>query len=87
MKEHKHANITCKMTLHKEHHSSMYAATFCKHRCVALLPNVKENPPMYILNDFRDHSIPVGKCRMLFCKIESFLELLQHGLVLERVPS
>ena len=36
-------------------------------RCVALLPN------------FRNHSIPVGKCSMLFCKIESILELLQHG--------
>ena len=34
---------------------------------------------MYVLNDFRNHSIPVGKCRMLFCKIESILELLQHG--------
>ena len=22
-------------------------------RCVALLPNFKENPPMYVLNDFR----------------------------------
>ena len=30
-------------------------------RCVALLPNFKENPPMYVLNDFRNHSIPVGK--------------------------
>jgi hypothetical protein len=29
-------------------------------RCVALLPNFKENP-MYVLNDFRNHSIPVGK--------------------------
>ena len=48
-------------------------------RCVALLPNFKENPPMYVLNDFRNHSIPVGECRMLFCKIESILELLQHG--------
>ena len=47
-------------------------------RCVALLPNFKENPPMYVLNDFKNHSIPVGKC-MLFCKIESILELLQHG--------
>ena len=67
MKENKHANITCKMTLHKEHHSSMYATTFCKHccillkMCVGLLPNFKENPPMYVLNDFRNHSIPVGK--------------------------
>ena len=33
---------------------------------------------MYVLNDFKNHSIPVGKC-MLFCKIESILELLQHG--------
>jgi len=48
-------------------------------RCVALLPNFKEIPPMYVLNDFRNHSIPVGKCRMLFCKIESILELLKHG--------
>ena len=48
-------------------------------RCVALLPNFKENPPMYVLNDFRNPSIPVGKCSMLFCKIESILELLQHG--------
>jgi len=48
-------------------------------RCVALLPNFKENPPMYVLNDFRIHSIPVGKCSMFFCKIESILELLQHG--------
>jgi len=48
-------------------------------RCVALLPNFKENPPMYVLNDFRNHSIPVEKCSMLFCKIESILELLQHG--------
>jgi len=47
--------------------------------CVALLPNFKENPPMYILNDFRNHNIPVGKCSMLFCKIESILELQQHG--------
>ena len=48
-------------------------------RCVALLPIFKENPPMYVLNDFRNHSIPVGKCNMLFCKIESILELLKHG--------
>ena len=48
-------------------------------RCVALLPNFNENPPMYVLNDFRNQSIPVGKCRMLFCKIESILEFLQHG--------
>ena len=48
-------------------------------RCVALLPNFKENPPMYVLHDFRNPSIPVGKCSMLFCKIESILELLQHG--------
>ena len=34
---------------------------------------------MYVLNDFRNQSIPVGKCRMLFCKIESILEFLQHG--------
>ena len=47
-------------------------------RCVALLPNFKENPPMYVLNDFRNHSIPVGKCNMLFFKIASILELLQH---------
>ena len=48
-------------------------------RCVALRPNFKENPPMSVLNDFRNHSIPVGKCSMLFCKIESVLELLPHG--------
>ena len=34
---------------------------------------------MYVLDDFRRHSIPVGKCNMLFCKIESILDLLQHG--------
>ena len=33
--------------------------------CAALLPNFKENPPMYVLNDFRNHSIPAGKCSML----------------------
>ena len=38
-------------------------------KCVALLPNFNQNPPMYVLNDFRNHSIPVGKCSMLFCKI------------------
>ena len=48
-------------------------------RCVALLSNFKENPPMYILNHFRNHSIPVRTCSLLFCKIESILELLQHG--------
>ena len=48
-------------------------------RCVAVLPNFKGNPPMYVLDDFRRHSIPVGKCNMLFCKIESILDLLQHG--------
>ena len=30
----KHAKITCKMILHKEHHSSMYATTFCTHCCI-----------------------------------------------------
>ena len=34
---------------------------------------------MYVLNYFRNHSIPVGKCNMLFSKIVSILELLQHG--------
>ena len=34
---------------------------------------------MYVLNYFRNHSIPVGKCNMLFSKIISILELLQHG--------
>jgi len=34
---------------------------------------------MYVLNDFRIHSIPVGQCNMLVCKIETILELLQHG--------
>ena len=68
-----YTGITCKMTLHKEHHS-MYATTFCKHccifkRCVALLPNFNQNPPMYVLNDFRNHSIPVGKCSMRLCEI------------------
>ena len=48
-------------------------------RCVALLPDFKENSAMYVLNDFRTHNIPVGKCSMLFPKIESILEALQHG--------
>ena len=48
-------------------------------RCVALLSNFRENPPIYVLNHFRNHSIPVGKCSMLFCKIQSVLELLPHG--------
>ena len=34
---------------------------------------------MYVLNYFRNHSIPVAKCNMLFFKIVSILELLQHG--------
>ena len=34
---------------------------------------------MYVLNDFRNHSMSVGKCSMLFCKFYSILELLQHG--------
>ena len=68
MKENKHANITCKKTVHKEHHSSMYATTFCKlvaffERCVALLPNFKENPPMYVLSDFRTCKIILHKER------------------------
>ena len=66
MKENKHANITCKKTVHKEHHSLCMQQPFASivaffERCVALLPNFKENPPMYVLNDFRNHSIPVGK--------------------------
>ena len=50
-------------------------------RRVALLPNFNENLPIYIyvLNDFINYSIAVGKCSMLFCKIESILELLLHG--------
>ena len=47
-------------------------------RCVALLSNFRENPPIYVLNHFRNHSIPVGKCSMLFCKIEFLFSLLQH---------
>ena len=32
-------------------------------RCVALLPNFKENPPMYVLSDFRTCKIILHKER------------------------
>ena len=46
---------------------------------VASLPNFRENPPTHVLNHVKKHSIPVGKCSMLFCKIEFMFKLLQHG--------
>ena len=39
-------------------------------RCVALLPNFREHPPIYVLNHFTNHSIPEEKWSMLVCKIE-----------------
>ena len=34
---------------------------------------------MYVLNHFRNPSIPIGTHSMLFCKTESIFALLQHG--------
>ena len=51
-------------------------------RCVALLPNFKENPPMYVLSDFRNHSIPVVCC---CARLNLFLNY--YSMVLKRVPS
>jgi len=60
-------------------------------RC-ALLPNFREKPPIYVLNHLRNHSIPVGKCGMLFRKIEFLCKLLQHSfekgaILLSKGPS
>ena len=41
-----------------------------------IFPNFKENPPVFAPNVFKNRSIPVGKCSMLFCKIEFCLALL-----------
>ena len=46
--------------------------------CCFILFFVSRQNRIVLLNHFKNHSIPVGKC-MLFCKIESILELLQHG--------
>ena len=54
-------------------------------RCVALLPNFKENPPMYVLNDFRNHSIPIGNVGCCFARSNLFLNY--HSMVFNRVPS
>ena len=59
-------------------------------KCVALLH--RENPPIYVLNQVRNYSIPVGKCSMMFCKIEFLFKLLQHGfdknaILLSKYPS
>ena len=35
-------------------------------RCVALPPKFRENPPIYVLNNFWKHNIPGGTCSMLF---------------------
>ena len=56
-------------------------------RCVALLPNFKENPPMYVLNDFRNHNIPVGKMYIVCCFARLNLFLNYYSMVLTRAPS
>ena len=84
------------MTLHTNHYSSMYATILCKNvaffeKCVALLHNFR-TPPIYVPNQVRNQSIPVGKCKMLFCKIALTFDLLQHGsgknaILLSKDPS
>ena len=58
MKDNNHGNVSCKMALQKNTIYPCMQQPFANivaffERCVALLPNFKENPPMYVLNDFR----------------------------------
>ena len=48
-------------------------------RCVALPPKFRENPPIYVLNNFWKHNIPGGTCSMLFFScIKDSLSMIEY---------
>ena len=48
-------------------------------RCVALPPKFRENPPIYVLNNFWKHNIPGGTCSMLFFScIKDSLPMIEY---------
>ena len=73
--------------LHTEHYSSMYATTLCKNCCIRRkmrsITSQFQGKPSY--KHFRNHSIPVGKCSMLLCKIEFLVKY--SSIVLKRALS
>ena len=81
MKDNNHGNVSCKMALQKNTIYPCMQQPFANivaffERCVAFFPNFKLNLPVFVPNVFKNRSIPVGKCSMLFCKIEFCLALL-----------